>query len=561
MYQNSIIRFSSRLTKLRFAASKKPEITHKKMTFQALGTNAGALIGALHGTNIVLTSPIPLTSSFLILLPASFTALYTFLLGYAGTIIDGENDSRHESSNTAARPVKKNKHPNRFYMKDEYLLSTVGQSYPKHIDFKGYNRFTLEENGTLTASGKNNGGSLGLGHFLPVPEPTIVPLKLSSTDRVEDVYSGILTTLVRTKEGGLYGMGSNTFGNLGTGSEKDALTPKRVIIPEGERVRSVFSLQFDGSTNRGHSLLILADSGNVYACGQNGEEYERERLFHSRVKIVPGIARLGLGHTQTKVRTPELVMQLNPGEVLLDIKGKVCTSTYYDISDIIVSIKTNQRTLGYGSNAMGELGLGHAQAVTRPTLITLPNDEKIAEVFLARHAHMKLLSSIFFTERGNIMLSGHHFGSKPQYIEECVRYENISIKKHYDTPPLLILYNGKIGVFDPSLSEMHSHQYLRPTSLSLPNNDDSILSMELHGKIWRLIGKESNYLCYYNRDDTLVLSYETPAMATRLGVSPRLEAAAPTTEGLLLKGYGTDASKGKKPGIGLNTIKHAKNSF
>jgi alpha-tubulin suppressor-like RCC1 family protein len=144
------------------------------------------------------------------------------------------------------------------------------------------NTFAIMHSGDVYAWGANDSGQLGLNDSSShVNTPTRVPV-LSGLD-LDALFIGRYHNFAITTTGEIYAWGSNGHGRLGLGHNTDMRVPKRNHELESLGVTEIHM-------GRMHSFAI-ADNGNIYAWGNNGQ------------------GRLGIGNNQHQNR-PQLVTEL-----------------------------------------------------------------------------------------------------------------------------------------------------------------------------------------------------------------------------------------------------------
>jgi len=81
--------------------------------------------------------------------------------------------------------------------------------------------------GLLYAMGSNEKGELGLGTVKRQKTPLLTPFSF----QVKQVASGLRHALLLTKEGALYGTGVNNYGNLGLSGNETRFVWEPIILP------------------------------------------------------------------------------------------------------------------------------------------------------------------------------------------------------------------------------------------------------------------------------------------------------------------------------------------
>ncbi|KIC48030.1 Ig-like domain-containing protein [Tateyamaria sp. ANG-S1] len=117
----------------------------------------------------------------------------------------------------------------------------------------------LTDDGDVYAFGFNNRGPLGLGD----EEARTTATKIEALDDIDviGIENGNGTSFAIAADGTLYGWGSNTNGQLGTGDQEERLVPTEISALSNETVVAV-------SAGVTHTLVLTAD-GEVYGFGSN----------------------------------------------------------------------------------------------------------------------------------------------------------------------------------------------------------------------------------------------------------------------------------------------------
>ncbi|KAF7666962.1 hypothetical protein LDENG_00085520 [Lucifuga dentata] len=128
------------------------------------------------------------------------------------------------------------------------------------------------DNGEVYGWGYNGNGQLGLGNNGNQLTPChLVALQGSC---VQQIVSGYAHSLALTDEGLLYAWGANTYGQLGTGSKSNQLSPVQ-IMTEKERIVEV------AACHSTHTSAAKTQSGQVYMWGQcRGQSVLLPHLTH-----------------------------------------------------------------------------------------------------------------------------------------------------------------------------------------------------------------------------------------------------------------------------------------
>lgn len=116
----------------------------------------------------------------------------------------------------------------------------------------------LDATGQVWAWGQNTSGQAGTG---VASTAVLVPTKVAGLPAIQSIAAGVNHALALDLNGRVWGWGLNTSGQVGTGATSTAvLVPAMVTnLPPAKAV----------AAGAGHSLIIEAQYGNVWAWGQN----------------------------------------------------------------------------------------------------------------------------------------------------------------------------------------------------------------------------------------------------------------------------------------------------
>ncbi len=203
----------------------------------------------------------------------------------------------------------------------------------KAISAGSAHNLALTTTGHVLAWGLNASGQLGDGTTTGSDTP--VKVKLPTGTRVIMTAAGEEHSLARTSTGRVLAWGDNTAGALGNGTTTSSLTPVRVKLPTGTKVRALFAgcLQSLARTKTGH----------VLAWGDNGA------------------GALGDG-TTTSSDTPVRVKL--PAGTKVTAVAAGCNHN--------LALTTTGHVLAWGFNSDGELGNGTTTNSDLPVRVELP---------------------------------------------------------------------------------------------------------------------------------------------------------------------------------------------
>jgi alpha-tubulin suppressor-like RCC1 family protein len=203
----------------------------------------------------------------------------------------------------------------------------------KAISAGDYHSLAFTGNGRLYAWGFNGEGALGDGTTTDADTP--VRVKLPTGTKVTLTAAGLGHSLARTSTGRVLAWGDNTAGALGNGTTTSSLTPVRVKLPTGTKVRALFA-------GCGQSLARTA-KGHVLAWGDNGD------------------GELGNG-TTTDSDTPVRV-KLPAGTKVIAVAAG-CRHN--------LALTAKGHVLAWGLNSDGELGNGTTTNSDLPVRVKIP---------------------------------------------------------------------------------------------------------------------------------------------------------------------------------------------
>jgi len=198
----------------------------------------------------------------------------------------------------------------------------------------------LTTSGRVDAWGTNSVGQLGDGTTAGQPSP--VPVSLPPAT-ITQVAAGSAHALALTSGGAVYAWGSNTLGQLGTGTSTAASTPVPVAAPAG--------VTFTAVAAGGDHSLALSSTGVVYAWGDNGH------------------GQLGTG-TTVSASTPVAVTP--PVGVTF---AAIAAGTGHSLA-----LGSDGQVYAWGFGASGQLGDGAMADATAPVTVSLPVGTAVAAI-------------------------------------------------------------------------------------------------------------------------------------------------------------------------------------
>lgn len=214
----------------------------------------------------------------------------------------------------------------------EALADTTVQQ----VSSSGLHTLALTSSGDVLSWGHNAQGQLGDGTQTNRPAPIVVDFGAHLGDSsVTSIVAGTNHSLALTDDGRIFGWGSNTNGQLGTGDTTRALHPVPAdtsSIPDGRTVTSIDTAQV-------HSAAVL-DDGSVYGWGNN---------FNGQ---------LGLGNWTTSL-VPTHMTRTGPGGLVVE---QVALGYY---NSLVRTADGTVHATGYGFYGQNGTGVDGAMANTR----------------------------------------------------------------------------------------------------------------------------------------------------------------------------------------------------
>ncbi len=211
--------------------------------------------------------------------------------------------------------------------------SYTGSSGP----LSGGQTVTPPTTGVVVGYGANAAGQLGNGSTA-ANNPTPVSMGLPTGTRVTAVAAGLNHSLALTTSGQVYGVGDNTYGELGNGasSTTPVTAPVPVSLPAGTTITAISA----GDA----SSLALSSTGTVYAWGINNA------------------GQLGIGSSAADSTTP-VAVTLPAGTVVTAISAGFAHN---------LALTSTGAIYAWGFGTSGQLGNGASATSTSPVLVKLP---------------------------------------------------------------------------------------------------------------------------------------------------------------------------------------------
>jgi alpha-tubulin suppressor-like RCC1 family protein len=202
-----------------------------------------------------------------------------------------------------------------------------------------YYTLALTASGKVLAWGSNADGQLGTGSTKSSRLP--VPVKLPTGVTVKAISAGEDNGLALTATGQVLSWGANASGQLGTGTTKGRLTPGRVSLPKGTTVASIAAGPLSGyAVTKGGGMLAWGLNNH----GQLGDGTTRQRDKAVRVALPKGTT------------------------VVAAVSGDLH----------VLALTKGGKVLAWGTNQVGQLGIGTTTERHRPVFVSLPTGTKVS---------------------------------------------------------------------------------------------------------------------------------------------------------------------------------------
>ena len=240
----------------------------------------------------------------------------------------------------------------------------VGLKFLK-LELSNRQNFLLVQNSQgqsqVYAWGVNGFSQLGLGHNNAVTAPSLLPFPGSLANWMLNniVASGSGNSafaIFQNAEGQsqVYAWGANELGQLGLGHNNAVTVPTLLPFPDSLAHWTLNNIVASGSGNSAFAIFQNAEGqSQVYAWGDNE------------------VGELGLGHNNAVVNRPTL---LPFPDSLAHWTLNNIVSSGDNTFTIFQNAEGQSQVYAWGYNCFGQLGLGHNNAVVnRPTLLPFPD--------------------------------------------------------------------------------------------------------------------------------------------------------------------------------------------
>ena len=197
------------------------------------------------------------------------------------------------------------------------------------IIIAGDTNIIQDTEGKIWSWGRNNYGQCGTGTTTNVLTPT--QINSETNFRINEIITTGYTNTVQDTEGKIWSWGWNAYGQCGTGNGKNVLVPTCILEGMG-------STDIERLNPNGYTIFVKDSNGKVWSWGNNGS------------------GKCGTNITST-FATPKCI---NSIEGLENIEFNEITGT-----DSITAVDSNGKTWVWGNNSNGSLLIGNTSSSIR----------------------------------------------------------------------------------------------------------------------------------------------------------------------------------------------------
>ncbi|XP_023240881.1 RCC1 and BTB domain-containing protein 1-like [Centruroides sculpturatus] len=250
------------------------------------------------------------------------------------------------------------------------------------------------DNGDVYGWGYNGNGQLGLGNNVNQSNPSRVANLQGVV--IQKIVCGYAHTMALSDEGVLYAWGANSYGQLGTGSKANQVTPVRIASEIGRIVEIAAS-------HYNHISAAMSQTSKVFMWGQcRGQSITvpTETPFHSLHDVFACFASPAVTWVPMKLdisdtsRVNDSLQQAFDDPVTSDLKicveGKVI-----NVHKSILKIRIEE-VYGWGYNGNGQLGLGNNVNQSNPSRVANLQGVVIQKQLYLIYKCFMNLQSLFF---------------------------------------------------------------------------------------------------------------------------------------------------------------------
>ena len=252
---------------------------------------------------------------------------------------------------------------NHYRLIDKECQEKVGLKFLK-LELSHFKSFILVQNPQgqrqVYTWGTNGFGQLGLGHNNAVNRPTLLPFPNSQANwTLNNIVASEVSTfaIFQNAEGQsqVYSCGDNSFGQLGLGHNNSVNRFSLLPFPD-----SLANWTLNNMVARGSGV----SSSSTFAIFQNAQGQKQVYAWGANE-----FGQLGLGHNNA-VNRPSLLSFPNS---LANWTLSNIVASGASIFAIFQNVEGQSQVHTWGANRVGQLGLGHNNAVSRPTLLPFPD--------------------------------------------------------------------------------------------------------------------------------------------------------------------------------------------
>ena len=237
----------------------------------------------------------------------------------------------------------------------------------KYVKASFYHSIFIADDGKVYSAGYNIDGQLGLGNY--TNQSTLQEITYFTTNNINITLAsgGGSFSIFVADDGKVYGVGNNSYGQLGLGNTTRYNTIQEITFLSDKNITQV-------ACGSNHTMFLASD-GKVYGCGYNGN------------------GQLGLGNT-TNYNTPQEITYFTN----INITDILCGSHH------IIFIASDGKMYGCGRNDNGNLGVGNTTNQYTPVEITYFNNNGITITQVACGSY----HTMFLASDGKIYGVGHN---------------------------------------------------------------------------------------------------------------------------------------------------------
>ncbi len=249
----------------------------------------------------------------------------------------------------------------------------------------GAHTVILKRNRSVWAVGNNQYGQLGDGST--GDKPNLVQVRISEVPEVDQISAGTYHTMILKKDGTLWAVGLNNFGQLGDGWTDPMANPTQVMerVPGGQPIPMTEVAQVSVGTSH---TMILKTNDTLWAVGNNqygqlGDGSTNGNLDTKQVLNEVAQVSAGGSHSMILKKNDTLwavgnnqygqlgngdetgANQLNPVQVMTEV-AQVSAGAYHTMV-----VKKNGTLWAFGRNNNGQLGDGSIVDKKIPVEITV----------------------------------------------------------------------------------------------------------------------------------------------------------------------------------------------